>query len=155
MVKELKASESDRVWAWAPAYESHDGFVDIVSPGKTEPDAPLPPVVSRTNGKAGFRGLNLWTGPEGHHLIQLAEVAPGDRKYLHRHRFAETAWIVLEGEGEFYPDLETAVEIGPGVILHSYPWEWHGLGNTGDKPLRYISVEGPRLQREGTSYFAE
>jgi len=35
------------------------------------------------------------------------------------------------------------VPVRPGVICHGYPWEWHGMGNTGTSRLKYVSVEGP------------
>jgi mannose-6-phosphate isomerase-like protein (cupin superfamily) len=105
-----------------------------------------PSVVSRTPGAPVFRGCDLWA--DGLHLVQLAEVAPGDRKYLHRHRhLVETVWVILEGEGEFYPDLDAVIPVKAGMICHSFPSEWHGLGNTGDVPLRYLAFEGPFLQR--------
>lgn len=137
-------------------YTDRDGFRPIRSQGKTDPSLPDAPVLKRTPGQPQILGKNLWEGPEGSHLIQLAEIAPGDRKYLHRHHHAETIWIILEGEGEFYPDLDTVVPVRPGMICHAYPWEWHGMGNTGDVPLRYISVEGPMMaRRPGSSEYAE
>ena len=146
---------SDRVVKIAEAYAKGEGFIEIRSPGKTDKDAPAPSVLARSSGKAAFRGLNLFQGGRGHHLIQLAEVAPGNRKYLHRHHHAETVWVILEGEGEFYPDQETAIPVSPGTLCHAYPWEWHGMANTGDHPLRYLSIEGPMFLREGSSEFAE
>jgi mannose-6-phosphate isomerase-like protein (cupin superfamily) len=87
-------------------------------------------------------------------MVQLGEVAPGDRKYLHRHHDAETVWLILEGEGEFYPDHDTVIPVEAGLICHAYPGEWHGLGNTGDVPLRYLSFEGP-FWRTDTMEMAE
>jgi mannose-6-phosphate isomerase-like protein (cupin superfamily) len=135
-------------------YESKEGFRLIKSPGKTNPDM-VAPVLSRTPGNAQFNAVNLFEDGRGHHLVQLAEIEPGNRKYLHRHHHAETIWVILEGEGEYYPDPDTVVPIHGGMICHAYPWEWHGMGNTGSQPLRYISVEGPMMPRQGWSEFAE
>jgi mannose-6-phosphate isomerase-like protein (cupin superfamily) len=132
-----------RVVAMADVYERAADFFEIEGGGEPKPDIPTPSVVTRTSGEARFRGTNLWYGGAGFHLVQLAEVAPRDRKYLHRHRDAETVWVILDGVGEFYSDFDTVEPVESGVICHAYPGEWHGLGNTGEKPLRYLSVEGP------------
>jgi mannose-6-phosphate isomerase-like protein (cupin superfamily) len=143
------------VVAIADVYGQRDQFFQLASPGKDDPNLAAASVVGRTSGTAEFRGCNLWQGPEGFQLVQLAEVAPGDRKYLHRHRHAETVWVILEGSGEFYSDLDSVVPIEAGMICHAYPGEWHGLGNTGDVPLRYLSVEGPFPRPSGVIEFAE
>jgi mannose-6-phosphate isomerase-like protein (cupin superfamily) len=152
-VTELK-TEFGRVITVNEVYGDATKFIDILSPGRTE-GVPVPSVAQRTSGKPQFRGANLWQGGAGHHLIQLAEIAPGDRKYLHRHHHAETVWLVLEGEGEYYPELDVVVPVAAGTLCHAYPWEWHGLGNTSTNPLRYLSVEGPMFMRQGASEFAE
>src|SRR5690242_10685156 len=94
-------------------YESKEGFRLIKSPGKTNPDIEAP-VLSRTPGQAQFNAVNLFEEGRGHHLVQLSEIQPGNRKYLHRHYHAETIWVILEGEGEYYPDTETVVPIHGG-----------------------------------------
>jgi mannose-6-phosphate isomerase-like protein (cupin superfamily) len=137
------------------AYANPEGWTPIRSRGKTNPDMPDPPVAKRTPGKAELRGKNHFRGGEGCHLIQTAEIAPGNRKYLHRHHYAETIWVVLEGEGEFYPNPDEVVPFKAPVILHCYPWQWHGMGNTGSVPIRYISIEGPQTGRPEAAEFAE
>ncbi len=143
-----------RVLEIAEGYADRAAFIDIQSPGKTL-SIGTPPTALRTSGKALIHGNNLWTEGEGANLVQLAEIAPGNRKYSHRHHHAETVWAILEGEGEFYPDLETFIPVKAGMLCHSYPWQWHGMGNTGTTPLRYLSVEGPMIMRDGWSEFAE
>jgi mannose-6-phosphate isomerase-like protein (cupin superfamily) len=132
-----------RVVAIADVLKDSAEFWEVETPATTNPNASTAPVLTRTSGDTRFRGSNLWFGGAGSHIVQLAEIAPGDRKYLHRHNDAETVWVILEGAGEFYPDRETVVPIESGMICHAYPGEWHGLGNTGDVPLRYLLVEGP------------
>jgi mannose-6-phosphate isomerase-like protein (cupin superfamily) len=132
-----------RVVAIEDVYKRSAEFFEVESPGKTDPDRSTPTVVTRTAGDARFRGSNLWFDGTGSHVVQLAEIRPGDRKYLHRHNDAETVWVILDGAGEFYPDRDTVVPVESGMICHAYPGEWHGLGNTGDGPLRYLLVEGP------------
>ena len=52
-------------------------------------------------------------------------------------------------------DLDTAVPVRAGMMCHAFPGEWHGLLNTGDVPLRYLSIEGPMFTRETSTEFAE
>jgi mannose-6-phosphate isomerase-like protein (cupin superfamily) len=148
----LEQDHSDRVAVISDVYADPANFWEtgvaerFGSHAEIATDLPTPSVVSRTPGAPIFRGCNLWD--DGLHLVQLAEVAPGDRKYLHRHRhLVETMWLILEGEGEFYPDLDAVIPVKAGMICHSFPLQWHGLGNTGDVPLRYLVVEGPFLQK--------
>jgi quercetin dioxygenase-like cupin family protein len=147
-------AKSDRVIDVEAGYADPEGFTPIASPGKT-PGTPVATVATRTPGKAQLKGKNLYESAEGCHLVQLAEIPPGNRKYLHRHPLAETVWYILQGEGEFYTDPETVIPVKAGSICHSYPKEWHGLGNTGTEPLRYLSVEGPMFQRPGSNEFCE
>jgi mannose-6-phosphate isomerase-like protein (cupin superfamily) len=139
-------NDGARVAVIRDVYEQGTGFFERASPGRSVAAESAPTVVGRTSGKAEFRGHNLW--PDGRHLVQLAEVAPGDRKYLHRHPEAETVWVILDGTGEFYSDFETVIPVEAGMICHAFPQEWHGLGNTGTTPLRYLSVEGPFPPRD-------
>jgi mannose-6-phosphate isomerase-like protein (cupin superfamily) len=135
-------------------YSQREAFKHITTPGRTqgvEGDVS----VDVGEGTPQIAGNNLFEEGRGHHLVQLAEIAPGDRKYIHRHPLGETVWIIYEGEGEFFPDLETAIPVKTGMLLHAYPGEWHGLRNTGDVPLRYLSIEGPMFMREGSTEFAE
>jgi len=151
-----KVSTRPRVLDVKEGYASYpEGFVHIKPPGKTDPSWPTPAVSSRLSGKPQIWGKNLYEDSEGFHLVQFAQVNPGDHKYLHRHKQAETVWVIVEGEGEFYPDPDTAIPIKAGMIAHCYPMEWHGVGNTGSGPLRYISVEGPMMSRPGATEFAE
>jgi mannose-6-phosphate isomerase-like protein (cupin superfamily) len=151
---EVNSADSGRVYRISDAYKSSDEWFEVESKGRTDSSLPIPAVVARTSGRPRFRGFNLWWEGAGFHMVQVGEVAPGDRKYLHRHHDAETVWVILEGEGEFYPDHDTAISVSSGMVCHAYPGEWHGLGNTGDVPLRYLSVEGP-FWRTDTMEMAE
>ncbi|HXG35594.1 MAG TPA: cupin domain-containing protein [Dehalococcoidia bacterium] len=91
----------------------------------------------------GYDVKFLVDDPRGKHLIEIVQIAPGNRKYRHRHDNAETVIVFLEGEGEFYVDEHTAIPVKVGDIAHSLPGEIHGVGNPGNVPLRYLVVEGP------------
>jgi mannose-6-phosphate isomerase-like protein (cupin superfamily) len=34
--------------------------------------------------------------------------------------------------------------VKPGDVAHALPGQWHGMGNTGKVPLKYLSIEGPQ-----------
>jgi hypothetical protein len=87
---EVNKANSGRVASISDAYENPEEWFEVESKGKTDQSLPTPPVVTRTSGKPRFRGFNLWWDGPGFHMVQLGEVAPGDRKYLHRHHDAET-----------------------------------------------------------------
>ena len=65
---------------------------------------------------------------------------------LHWHENAETVWLIVEGEGEFYggPNDEDVYPVKAGDIAHALPGQWHGMGNTGKVRLKYLSIEGPQ-----------
>jgi len=131
-----------------------DWFV-IRAHGKTDAQRPDPPIVGRAGGIAEALGKAHFGSGRGCHSIVTIEIAPGNREVLHRHWHIESVWVVLEGQGEFYPDEDTAVPFKAPAILHSFQQEWHGIANTGTEPLRYISIEGPMTGRRDQHEFAE
>jgi mannose-6-phosphate isomerase-like protein (cupin superfamily) len=54
--------------------------------------------------------------------------------------------VILEGTGEFYggPNEEDVYPVKAGDVAHALPGQWHGMGNTGTVPLKYLSIEGPQ-----------
>ena len=145
MVQEAKTNPATatrkRVFHAAEEYTKRDKFRVVQMTGGEHP-----PVADRTPGAGMILGNWLVQRPETatKHLIQLAEVGVGNRKYLHRHLNAETVWFIIEGEGEFYGGPDEVYAVKAGDVCHSLPGEWHGMGNTGTVPLRYLSVEGPQ-----------
>lgn len=109
-----------------------------------------PPVATRTPGQGQIFGITLVdrTKHETAHLIQVAYIEPGDRKYLHHHTKAETIWVILEGEGEFYggPSMDDVYPVKAGDVCHSLPGQWHGMGNTGTTRLRYFTSRSSALR---------
>lgn len=63
---------------------------------------------------------------------------PGDGPQLHRHPYAET-FVMLEGHARFEADGES-VEAGPGEIVIVPAGAAHRFENSGDVPLRQVSV---------------
>ncbi len=98
---------------------------------------------SGTTDLPGYDVKFLVNDDRSKHLIEIVQIAAGMRKYRHHHDNAETVLVFLEGEGEFYVDDRNAVPVKAGDMAHSLPGETHGVGNTGNVPLRYLVVEGP------------
>jgi len=72
-------------------------------------------------------------------LTAVAVVEPG--KAVHKaHRHAEEEYLVLvEGSGVWSLDgKETPAKRGD--VLYTAPWVYHGLTNTGDRPLIFLVV---------------
>lgn len=145
----VKRSESNRavkqrrVWNIAEEFARKDQFREIAMKGGEKP-----PVAYRTPGKGAIMGntfVKRADVPSVMH-VQCAYIEPGNRKYLHYHENAETIWVILEGEGEFYggPNEEDVYPVKPGDVAHALPGQWHGMGNTGKVPLKYLSIEGPQ-----------
>jgi quercetin dioxygenase-like cupin family protein len=72
---------------------------------------------------------------------------PGQGPQLHRHPYEET-FICLEGEATFEADGETTV-VGPGHIVVVPAGAAHRFQNTGDAPLRQVSIHpNERVEQE-------
>lgn len=72
-------------------------------------------------------------------LVAVAVVQPG--KAVHKaHRHAQEEYLVVsEGRGTWSLDgKEFPAE--KGDVLYAEPWVYHGLTNTGDKPLVFLVI---------------
>ncbi len=72
-------------------------------------------------------------------LTAVATVKPGEA--VHRaHRHAEEEYLVVaEGSGTWSLDGKE-FPAKRGDVLYTEPWVYHGLTNTGDKPLVFLVV---------------
>ena len=77
-------------------------------------------------------------------LVATAVVQPG--KAVHRaHRHAPEEYLVVtEGTGVWHLDGKE-FPAKPNDVLYVEPWVYHGLTNTGEKPLTLTIEEGRRL----------
>ena len=138
-----RSLKTKRVWNIAEEFAKKEAFVEVARKGGTKP-----PVANRTPGRGAIMGntfIKREKVPSIMH-VQAAYIEPGNRKYLHYHDAAETIWVILEGEGEFYggPNNEDVTPVKAGDVAHALPGQWHGMGNTGKVPLKYLSIEGPQ-----------
>jgi mannose-6-phosphate isomerase-like protein (cupin superfamily) len=85
------------------------------------------------------------TGATKNVLTAAAVVEPG--KAVHAsHRHAEEEYLVLvDGSGVWSLDGKD-IPAQRGDVLYAEPWVYHGLKNTGDKPLIFVVV---RYQGKG------
>ncbi len=81
-----------------------------------------------------YRGETLGTKDV---LVAVAVVEPG--KAIHRaHRHVEEEYLmVVEGSGTWHLDGKE-FPAKKGDVQFIEPWIWHGLTNTGDKPLTFV-----------------
>jgi len=73
-------------------------------------------------------------------LVAVAVIEPG--KAVHKeHRHAEEEYLaVVEGTGTWSLDGKE-IPAKRGDVLYTEPWVYHGLTNTGDKPLIFFVVK--------------
>jgi len=81
--------------------------------------------------------------------VQLAEtehsrstlwcLLPGQHIHAHVHA-GDHIWMVLEGQGEFLQEGKPPVAIKPGMVLLAPAGDSHGVDNTGNAGLVFLSV---------------
>lgn len=77
------------------------------------------------------------------HEIHFWRIKPGDWIYPHTHPASDDIWYLVEGEGEYYIEVEKAVKLKKGYIALASPREVHGIHNIGDRDLIVFSVLSP------------
>ena len=76
-----------------------------------------------------------------HITTTLVEMEPGGRQHIHAH-VTEQCYFILEGRGQMTVGEETReVKAGDSIFVPSSTK--HGLLNTGDGVLRYLSAGSP------------
>jgi quercetin dioxygenase-like cupin family protein len=73
-------------------------------------------------------------------------VNPGQKISAHLHPHGQDTWVIQSGTGEYQLDKAGAtkrIESGDVVVAHA--GETHGVLNTGNEPLIFISVVSPAL----------
>ncbi|PLY00801.1 MAG: cupin [Desulfuromonas sp.] len=64
---------------------------------------------------------------------------PGQRIAPHIHA-GDHVWVVFEGAGHYLSEGEAPQAIAPGTILVAPAGESHGVENSGDKGLVFLSI---------------
>lgn len=123
--------------------------------GRTPPLCGLPPrgatvIILRARQAPRYvrgDGIRSWllasprTCGTRHLTITRVDIEPGGRQRLHHHE-AEQVYFILDGGGEMTVGQETA-PVGPGDCVFIPGGAPHGLVNSGEEPLRYVSAAAP------------
>ena len=73
-------------------------------------------------------------------------VEPGQRIAPHVHPDGQDTWIVISGIGEYQLTADGhSIPLSAGEVLVAHRSQVHGVLNTGDKPLVFVSVVSPAL----------
>ncbi|MBI5717833.1 MAG: cupin domain-containing protein [Burkholderiales bacterium] len=71
-------------------------------------------------------------------------VKPGQRISAHVHPDGQDTWTILSGCGEYGIDARGAsIAIAEGDVLVAHRGQVHGVRNTGQEPLVFVSVVSP------------
>jgi len=73
-------------------------------------------------------------------------VNPGQKISAHIHPNGQDTWIIQSGTGQYQTDKAgTSRKIQAGDVVVAHCGEVHGVLNTGDEPLIFVSVVAPAL----------
>ena len=78
--------------------------------------------------------------------ITIVDMAPGGIQHVHAHE-SEQMYYLLEGTGLMTVDDEQR-EVKAGDCIFFSSLSRHGLENTGDTLLRYLSAASPSFKKE-------
>jgi len=71
-------------------------------------------------------------------------IQPGQTIPAHIHPQGQDTWTILTGKGEYYLDRTgTTKSIAAGDVVVAHTGCVHGVFNSGDEPLTFISVVSP------------
>ncbi len=83
--------------------------------------------------------------------VTWVEVEPGAEQVVHAHD-PEQVYVVLDGEGRMHVGGEER-PVAAGDLVHIPPQTDHGVVNTGDEVLTYLSAATPAFSREAVEAF--
>jgi len=70
-------------------------------------------------------------------------IKPGQTLQKHRHHDSDDIWVILQGEGLFYPEPDKAIPFRKGQVLVSEKGSCHGAKNTGTEDIVFVSIVAP------------
>ncbi|MFA9415288.1 cupin domain-containing protein [Natrinema sp. HArc-T2] len=111
------------------------------------------PALTRNDGLVSHILNSRHDDPETELTITWVDIDPGARQVLHEHD-PEQAYVILAGTGIMtVGDEERAVEAGD--LVHIPANTEHGLENTGDRTLEYVSAATPAFPAAEVDEFYE
>lgn len=85
-----------------------------------------------------LRAARVFTGEE--FAAVVLTLLPGQEQEVHVHPSTTHAWVIMSGTGEATLGEERHETVGPGMLCVHPHGTIHGLRNTGDKPLMYLTI---------------
>jgi quercetin dioxygenase-like cupin family protein len=82
--------------------------------------------------------------PQEPPMVVAFTVDPGQEVPQHIHPASDDMWIIVEGEGKYYVGEDQTERVQAGMVACAPAGTVHGLRNTGDTKLVYVSVSAPQ-----------
>jgi len=111
------------------------------------------PTLSRGDGLVSHVLHSERDGPETDLTITWVEVDPGSEQVIHSHD-PEQVYVIVAGEGRTTVGEETRT-VETGDLVHVPTIADHGIENTGDVALEYVSAATPAVPMEEVDEFYE
>ncbi len=99
------------------------------------------PRYRREEGITSYLLASSRTAGAQHLTVTIVEIEPGGHQRVHSHA-PEQIYFVLDGHGQMTVDQETR-DVHPGDCVFIPSQATHGLHNTTDSILRYLSAAAP------------
>ena len=111
------------------------------------------PALSRGDGVVSRLLHTQGDAPDTDLTVTWVEVEPGSEQVAHSH-LPEQVYVVVAGEGRMRVGNEER-DVSAGDVVHIPPNAEHGIENTGDEMLEYVSAATPAFPREQVERFYE
>ena len=99
------------------------------------------PALSRGDGVVSRLLHSKGDEPDTELTVTWVEVEPGSEQVVHSHR-PEQVYVVVAGEGRMHVGKEKR-DVSAGDVVHIPPNAEHGIRNTSDETLEYVSAATP------------
>ncbi|MBP3890564.1 MAG: cupin domain-containing protein [Solobacterium sp.] len=70
-------------------------------------------------------------------------IQPGQTLQKHQHTQSDDIWVVLQGEGIYYPEKDKEVPFHKGQVLLAPKGMCHGAKNIGKEDIIFVSIVAP------------
>ncbi len=94
-----------------------------------------------TGGLTSHVLLEKGDGADSRLAVTWVDVAPGGAQKPHRHE-PEQVYVIVRGQGRMVVD-DAERDIGEGDLVFVPPNALHGIRNTGEQTLTYVSASTP------------
>ena len=109
------------------------------------------PALSRGDGVVSHLLHSAGDSTETDLTVTWVEVEPGESQVIHSHE-PEQVYVVVAGEGRMHVDGEER-GVSAGEAVHIPSNAEHGIENTGEEVLEYVSAATPAIPSERIEEF--